>query len=179
MSSSAYAAVSVDSSCLESLRISVESNPTQRNEQQYLNAFPSTFKKFKRTFYGKELDELYPTHEEHLELLERLYAKYPDKVKSIWFGVATDGSWDADAIGMLQDQLAKYGAEKTKEFAKDIQVMPLQKRKSIIRFLADVENHDAYSEYQTILKNLQSLGYSELYKDFILAKEQRMKRNDH
>jgi hypothetical protein len=164
-----YAEMSADSSRLENLRKTIETNPTKENEQQYLRAFPSTFNKFKMIFYGKE----------HLQLLSRLYQKYPEQVKAIWFGVATNGSWDADAIGILQHQLANYGAEYTKQFAEDLQAKQAKERRSIIKFLADVENHDAYDEFKTITKNLQVLGYKELYKEFLLAKKRRMNENDH
>jgi hypothetical protein len=175
----AYAAMSTDSSRLEKLRRAIETQPTKENEQRYLKNFPSTFNKFKMVFYGNNLDELYPVHEEHLQLLANLYQKYPEQVKSIWFGVATNGSWDADALGILQHQIATYCAENTKQFAKDIQSKQAKARRSIIKFLADVENHDAYEEYKTIMKNLQVSGFKELYKEFELAKKRRMNENDH
>jgi hypothetical protein len=130
-------------------------------------------------FYGNDLDELYDTHSAHLALLQRLSAKYPKKVLSIWMGVATNGHWDADAIGILQDQLAEYGARHTKELAVALLSKPKNQRLSIIRFLADVENHYVYQEYQTIMKNLKTLGYGGLYRNFDAAKKERMKKHDH
>lgn len=176
LGSPGYAGVSDESSHLESLRKAIEPSPSSEIEQRYLDAFPATFVKFRSMF---DSDELYRTHIDHLELLEKLFEKYPEKVIAIWLGVATNGVWDADAIGILQDQLAKYGAKDTNGFAKALLGRSSQQRSSIIRFLADVENHHAYPEYQTIMVNLKALGYGGLYDLFASAKTERMKRRDH
>lgn len=178
----AHAAVSDDAFRLDALRKAIEANPTRDNELQYLRAFPSTFEKFRKTFCGKDsedLGELYSTHLEHLQLLERLYDRYPKNVKAIWYGVAVNGSWIADAVGILQDQLAKYGASSTKTFAQELRSKSPQERRTIIKFLADAENYYSYHEYETILRNLRALGYGSLYHEFVLAKKQRMNKKDH
>jgi len=176
--SASYAAVSIESTKLENLRQAVENGQGTLAEKEYLNAFPATFEKFKKTFNGNEdnLDELYSTHFEHLALLENLYKKYPEKVLSIWMGVATNGHWDADAIGILQHQLAEYGAANTRELAQALLSKPVNQRLSIIAFLADVENHDVYEEYRLIMKNLKVLRYNELYSLFDAAKKTRIKK---
>jgi len=176
---SAHAALSPSSAHLEALRQALESGGDPDAERLYLEAFPSNFTDFQRTFYGAHFDELYPTYEEHLRLLQRLSGKRPREVLRIWLGVATNGRWDADAIGVLQQQLAAYGAENTKPFAQALLEKPPKDRLSIIRFLADVENHHAYTEYQQIMRNLQALGYRDLYTQFARAKQERMRRRGH
>jgi len=171
---------SKESTQLERLRQIAEATPTQSTEMAYLNAFPATFQKFKFTFYGETgLGELYDKHQDHLMLLEKLSKKYPTKVLSIWLNVATYGEWDADAIGILQDQLISYAANNTKKFAEAILSKPLKQRLSIIKFLADVENHSAYEEYKKTVENLKVLGLKELSKQFLKAKEERKKQQDH
>lgn len=165
---------------LERLRQIAEATPTLSTEMAYLNAFPATFQKFKLTFYGKTgVGELYDKAEDHLTLLEKLSKKYPAKVLSIWLNVATSGEPDADAIGILQHQLANYAAYNTRKFAEAILSKPLKQRLSIIKFLADVENHSAYEEYQRTVENLKVLGFKELLKQFLKAKEEREKQQDH
>jgi hypothetical protein len=165
---------------LERLRQIAEAKPTLSNETAYLNAFPATFQKFKFTFYGETgVGELYDKAEDHLTLLEKLSKKHPAKVLSIWLNVATFGEWDADAIGILQEQLANYAAGNTKQFAEAILSRPPKQRLSIIKFLADVENHSAYHEYQRTTENLKVLGFKELSKQFLKAKKERQKEQDH
>ncbi len=164
---SGEAAVSAQSARLEEMRNAVEANPGTESEKAYLAAFPSSYSAFRATFYGKNLDELYPTHAEHLQLLQKL------------LGVATGGKWDADALGYLQHQLAGWGAANTKAFAGALSARAPGERRSIVRFVADVENHRAYSDYDLILKNLKALGFDELYKEFLAARASRMKRRDH
>ncbi len=164
---------------LEKLRMKAESTQRKADEMKYLNAFPKTFEDFKFIFYGKnldELDELYDEHIEHLNLLEKLSQKYPQQVLSIWLSVATNGKWEADAIGILQHQLITYAASHTKEFAEGILKKAQEQQLSIITFLADVENHASYDEYKRTQANLNKLGYRELFEEFNKAKQEREKQ---
>jgi hypothetical protein len=179
ITSQVLAAVSPMSAKLEKLRQSIESNPTVSAKKEYLQAFPHTCSTFRKTFYGADLDELYPTHEQHLALLQSLFKENPKKIISIWLGVATNCSWDADALGYLQHQLAGFGATDTKAFAAALLTKPAAEQKSIIRFIADVENHEAYEEYKVIQKNLKNLGFGKLEKEFAAAKKERMSKRDH
>lgn len=171
--------VSSKSEDLENLRLAIESSPTDALTARYLQAFPRTCAAFYKTFYGTNLNELYSKYEEHLSLLNKLFAKNRKEVVSVWFGVAKECSWEADAVGMLQHQLAGYGASDTKAFAAELLSFPPGERSSIIRFLADVENHDAYDEYKTIQENLKRSGNTGLEKEFAAAKKTRMAVLDH
>jgi hypothetical protein len=176
MTSNVMAAVSPMSAKLERLRQSIELNPTHSAQKEYLQAFPHTCTTFKKSFYGKDLDELYPTHEQHLTLLQSLFGENPNEVVTIWLGVATNCTWEADALGYLQHQLAGFGATDTKAFAAALLAKPVGEQRSIVRFLADVENHEAYDEYKMIQRNLKRLGFGKLEKEFAAAKKERMKK---
>jgi hypothetical protein len=164
---------------LEDLRKAIETNPTNSDKLKYLKLFPRTCGSFRTTFYGSNLNELYPTYEQHLSLLQGLFDQYPKKVISIWLGVATYCSWEGDALGDLQHQLAKFGAKDTKTFAIVLLAKPKTERLSIIRFLADVENHRVYWDYQLIQKNLKQLGFHTLERAFTAAKNRQIKERDH
>lgn len=178
----AHATVSPDSAQLETLRLTIEKNHDPVLEQKYLDLFPSNYQHFLHTFYGKslvDLDELYFKSDEHLSLPHKLSEKHPHEVLQIWLGAATNGHWEADAVGMLQEQLAQYAAGYTQEFASALIAKSPKEQISIIRFLADVENHYSYPEYSSIMENLKHLGYTELNQEFAKAKQERMKRHDH
>lgn len=179
MTSNVMAAVSPLSAELERLRQSIELNSSHSAKSEYLRTFPRTCTTFKKRFYGKDLNELYPTHEKHLALLQSLFGENPKEVVAIWFGVATGCAWEADALGYLQHQLVGFGATDTKAFAVALLAKPVAEQISIIRFLADVENHEAYDEYKVIQRNLKQLGFGKLEKEFGTAKKERMKKRDH
>jgi hypothetical protein len=173
--------VSPDSAQLEALRLSIEKNPDPVSEQKYLALFPSNHQTFRRIFLGNDenFDELTDKTEEHLSLIKTLSEKYPKEVLHIWLSVATNGRWDADAVGMFQHQLIEYAVAHTKEFASALVAIPPKERASIIRFLADVENHRAYVEYPALMENLSRLGYPELHHQFAEVKKKRMSQHDH
>jgi hypothetical protein len=175
--SSLNAHISPESAKLEELRKLVEKNPTETNMCAYLNAFPSSFKKFKFIFYGRKnvFDELYYKHELHLDLLWKLSKNFPKKVLSIWFSIAKNGHWDADAIGILQKQLVRYGTEKTKIFAESLNKKNRNELFSIIRFIADKKDHCQYYEYIKLLEQLKKLKNVDLYNMFYEARKERMK----
>lgn len=176
----AYAQLSEFSVNLEELRVNVLNNPTRQNEISYLEAFPSSFPEFQFTFYGKECcQELYDKHREHLTLLHELSKKYPETVLEIWLGVSIDGHGDADAIGMLQRQLVTFVSIETRAFAEAIKKKTEKQRLSIIRFLADVENHSSYIEYRMASQELKRMGFVKLHTEFEEAKKRRMKAKDH
>ena len=170
----AQGVISPNSFRLDTLRKAIESRQSNPPNREYLRRFPKTCWDFKRIFYGSNLDELSPAYEQHMALLQRLYSKYPQTVVSIWFGIATNCAWDADALSEVQDQLARYGSRQTKAFAETLNSIPRVKRQSIIRFLADVENHRAYPSYKIIQINLKKTGYRRLEKEFEQAKANRM-----
>ena len=174
-----WANLSSTSAQLEKLRLRAESTQNKSDELAYLRAFPKNYDAFKLTFYGKNLDaldELYDKHMEHLNLLDRLSKKYPNRVLSIWLSVAINGKWEADAIGILQHQLINYAAAHTKHFAESILKKSQNQQLSIIKFLADVENHYSYNSYQETQTNLENLGYKELSEQFRKAKQVREKQ---
>lgn len=180
-----YASESEYSQKLEKLRIKAIKNPTEQNEKAYLDEFPTDFNKFYYTFYGHKygergsLGELYDKHIEHLFYLNELANKYPEKVLAIWLDVAQEGHWYADAVGILQHHLANYAANNTNIFTKKLKQRSIKSQTGIVRFLADVENHRAYSDYQTIINNLHSLGELELENRFIKARKEREKIQNH
>jgi hypothetical protein len=173
------AKISPESTKLEELRMKVEKNPTETNMCAYLNAFPSSFKKFKFIFYGQKdvFDELYEKHEKHLNLLWKLSKKYPNKVLEIWLSIAkdVDGHGYADAIGILQLQLARYGSKNTKIFSEALNKKNKKDLFGIIRFIADMENHHQYHDYIKLLEKLKKLNFIDLYNMFYEARKERMK----
>ncbi|MEK6747955.1 MAG: hypothetical protein AABY83_01955 [Pseudomonadota bacterium] len=179
----AHAAMSPTSVELEKLRIQIEAHPIPDAELHYLALFPKTFAEFTKIFsfqysssgYALPNEELEKTHAEHLRLLEKLAMKYPQQVLDIWLSVSIDGKESADAVSYLQSQLAEYAAKETEIFAAALLAKPDAQRKSIIKFLADVENFSGYPEYETILGNLEKLGHTKLRRLFSDAKAQRIK----
>lgn len=178
---SAFAFVSPDSAELEALRLSIQKTHDPMLEGKYLELFPSDHQQFRRIFMGNDdnFDELVDKTKEHLSLIDSLSEKYPKEVLHIWLGVAINGRWDADAVGMFQHQLTRYAVNHTQEFVSALVAIPPEERASIIRFLADVENHRAYVEYPALLESLKDLGYLELHQQFTDARKRRMEQHGH
>lgn len=165
---------------LEKLRIEAINKPCRKTEIAYLNAFPKTFKEFCNIFHNINFDtlvhyELTDKHMDHLDLLEKLSKKYPDRVLSIWLNVSIGGEYIADATAFLHYQFRNYVAKNTKHFAIALEKKSKPDQLSIIKFLADVESFYSYNEYKIIIKNLIALKKNKLAQYFIKAREERKK----
>jgi hypothetical protein len=101
------------------------------------------------------------------------------EVDRLEIGIAVGGHWNADAVGDLQHQMAKLAASDTSTFAKQLLQESRAERASVIRFMADIENHAVFYEYGEIISNLRSLNMGWLADEFELAREVRKLDQDH
>lgn len=173
-----FADISKNAQVLENLRCKIIKDGLEEDKQKYLNEFPKTFDEFKQIFYGRPnvFDELYEKYSEHLNLLNDLVKNYESEVIEIWLSIAKNAYWDADAIGHLQHQITEFISSHLLKMAQILMKKNESERVGIIRFLADIENFNGYKPYETILKGLKGKkGFSELYKLFYNAKQERMK----
>lgn len=180
-SSQASAQLSARWERLESLRQKITLTPREADEHAYLATFPSTFREFNDAFGGYLEDqiELANVTEQHLDFLGKLAKKYPEAVIDIEIGIAVGGRWDADAVSFFQNQLVKHAAADTNNFVKLLLQVSRAERASVIRFMADVENHSAFYEYGAIISNLRKLELNWLADEFELAREVRRLDQSH
>jgi hypothetical protein len=162
---------------LNSLQKEIVAGGKQGIQFEYLSIFPSSFEKFLKTFDyfpEKKVSNLHEKSYEHISTISKISEKHPEKVMKLMFQIAIDGSWEADAVNYLQHSLAKLIAKRTDLFLGAFSEISKEKQKGIIRFLADIENHDHYEEYKVILKNLRKKD-NKYYNGFLTAKKKRMK----
>src|SRR5207249_2050739 len=113
---------------------------------------------------------------EYIEAISPL-AKYHElAVGSILVKLSKDAHYDADAPAYLQHATCGYAAEHTKTFSTLLKQLPPDKQVDLITFLADVENHHAYREYQAVIDHLKALGENTFAKRFELARGKREKQ---
>jgi hypothetical protein len=91
-------------------------------------------------------------------------------------GLGKDAHYEADAPSHLQQVTAVYGSQHTKLFAELLKELPAQKQSQLISFLADVENHAAYPQYQDIIGRLKATGERDLAGRFEEARNKRNKQ---
>lgn len=170
---------SVSTNKLEVLRLAAERQSSPQAERDYLAAFPHSFITFKETFATSSPSSLESKYVEHMKLLEKLSTKHKAEVVTVWLDASVGASWDADAIGLLQDQVTRFAATDTVSFATAISKRSSADQKSIIRFLADVENPDENTEYQRAILGLRAQKFDALAKEFEDARDQRALTPNH
>lgn len=164
---------------LETLRIAAEEQNSPEAARAYLAAFPHSFAAFKETFATSSSSSLESKYVEHMNLLEKLSVKHKAEVATVWLDVSVGALWDADAIGVLQDQVTRFAATDPVSFATAISKRDLADQKSIVRFLADVENPGANNEYQRAILGLRTHKCDALAKEFEYARDQRARAPHH
>jgi len=147
----------------------------KKNQIDYINKFPDNWNKFIKIFHPEDFNELYDKSHYYIWMLDTLSNEYPNEIGTLLIKLSRKAKWDADAPGYIQHTLANFGASKTKLFMKILLKEKQENLNNIITFLADVENHNAYTEYQQIIENVLKLGNKELGNKFITAKQKRQK----
>jgi len=142
-------------------------------QERYLKAFPRTYKDFLALF---DLDqELYDGHN-FIRVLLPLAKRHETELGNLLVQLSKDGEYEADAPGDLQHATAAYASRYTKTFATLVNQLSPQERTHLIDFLADVELHAAYRDYQGIIDHLKDLGQDRLAKEFEVARKKRSQR---
>jgi len=156
-------------------------NPTDKDlQKRYISVFPDNADLFKHVFQSPTFDQLYKGSHLYIFKLAEISTDYPDlvgtKLIKLCIGLK---KWDADAIGYIQHVTMEYANSNYSDFIGLIKTLKKQDLKTLTTFLADVENHSAYGEYQEFLEKLKSNKETELFDLFKSAKETRIRQKDN
>ena len=153
-------------------------NKNSRNDSvqlNYIRSFPHDWRTFLSVFQPDDLSQLYPKYDDYTTVLDSLRIKYPVEVGKLLIGLACKAKWEADATGDVQHILGRFAVCNTILFAKLLREQTKSEQNNVIKFLADVENHDAYPEYQSIIDNLNASKQYQLSKKFEIARKLRIR----
>ena len=157
----------------------LKKDSTYSKQILFIESFPQDWNTFLKVFHPENFGELYDSSYYYLNKLYELASVNSDKVGELLIKLAKDAEWDADAPGYLQSILADYAAKNTKKFVSLLSHEKNNNIHHIIVFLADVENHNYYENYQLIIDNLIKLNELKLAKKFEKARENRINQIDH
>ncbi len=99
--------------------------------------------------------ELFDLHRElydgvdFIRILPELAKNHDAEVGNLLVRLSKDAHWEGDAPSYLQLATATYAGQHTKTFVSVIDQLSPSEQGNLITFLADVQNHSAYGEYQT------------------------------
>jgi len=156
-------------------------NPTDKDlQKRYIRVFPDNANLFQRVFQSPTFDQLYTDSYVYIIKFAELSTDNPDlvgtKLIKLCIGLK---KWDADAIGYIQHVTMGFANSNYSDFIGLIKTLKKQDLKTLTTFLADVENHSAYGEYQEFLEKLKSNKETELSDLFKKAKETRIRQKDN
>jgi hypothetical protein len=158
----------------DQLKVNDSSETLQLN---YISAFPNSKEEFLAIFNPDDHKQLSNVSDQYLDMLLVLGDKYPTKVLRKSMNIGKRLKWDADAIGYLQHLIVDVANKHPNVFIEQIDRLHENEKTSLIRFLADVENHRAYPEYQDLIDKLNAAKQNTISKMFIQARKERMKHH--
>lgn len=158
---------------LTSLRSSPEYSTTQ---ERYLKTFPHDYREFLNLFDVNH--DLYDGHD-FVDALNLAGNGHEAELGELLVGLAKDAHYDSDAPSYLQQITAVYAGQHAKTFAGLLKQLPFQKQTQLITFMADVEAHYSYPEYQAIIDGLNRIGEGKLATRFEEARKKRKKQSHH
>jgi hypothetical protein len=149
------------------LRASPDNSPAQ---ERYLKTFPHEYTEFLNLFdVGRELSDGY----DFIDALSLTEKDHAAELGALLLGLAKDAHYKADAPSYLQHVTAAYASRHPSTFAELFKQLPSQKQTQLITFLADVEAHSSYREYQAIIDGLKRIGEDKLAMRFEEARTKR------
>ena len=156
-------------------------NPDNKElQKRYIVDFPDNADIFKQVFQSPTFDQLYMDSHLYILKLAELSKKFPDlvgdKLIRICIGLK---KWDADAIGHIQHVTMGYANSNYSDFIGLIKKLNHKDLNTLATFLADVENHSAYGDYQDFMEKLKTNNETGLYDLFKKAKDIRISQKDH
>jgi hypothetical protein len=146
-------------------------------QERYLKTFPHDYKESLNLFDDVD-HELYDGHD-FIDALSLTNEKHETELGKLLVGLAKDAHKDGDAPSYLQHLTAVYAGQHAKTFAELFSQLPPQKQTQLITFLADVEAHYSYHEYQAIIDALKRIGKDKFATRFERARTKREKQQDH
>jgi hypothetical protein len=157
----------------ERLRMSANSKELQQN---YISAFPSDSRTFLKVFMTEKFDQLYTNSYLYIDILDTCSDNFPKEVLSKCIDIGKNLVWNADAVGSLQRLSVNLAIKNPQLFVNKYQTLNDKEQESLINFYADVENHDAYDEYQKLINAAKSIGEIGISKKLEIARTERKKR---
>ncbi len=143
-------------------------------QKTYIDLFPDNPEIFKKIFCSPTFDQLYENSQLYIFKLEDLWNNYPDLIGTKLIRLCIGfKKWDADAIGHIQHITVEYANVHIDLFVSKIKQLDNNEQNTLITFLADVENHSVYKDYQNLIDNLKKEKELELVSDFEKAREIR------
>jgi hypothetical protein len=173
-----------DAGGLESLQnaySSLEGNiASEEARAYYLESFPNNAKSFKEIFCMTDHTGLYSNSYQYIHVLDELSKYHEHEVGRLLINLGSELRWEPDAVAHLQHALARYAANHTKTFSIIMNSeLTDNEVKSVIAFIANVENFAYYPEYTLIINNLYHMGDDELSTKFRIAKDKRIRAKTH
>lgn len=147
-------------------------------QKEYLDVFPKTRELFLKIFNPIQFDQLYGDSFKYISILKSVWNNYPDQVADLLINLCKDLEKDVDAISFLQHLTTKFAADKTGMFYTHFSEISTDEQVRLIAFLANVEDHSAYKDYQKLIDNLKSAGNNKLAKMFIKARKNRPNKKE-
>ena len=146
-------------------------------QERYLKTFPHEYKEFLSLFDNVD-QELYDGYD-YIDALSLADKDHATELGKLLVGLAKDAHYDSDAPSYLQHLTTGYAGKHAKTFAELFGQLPPQKQNQLITFLADVEAHYSYPEYQAIIDALKRIGEDNLAIRFENARTKREKQRHH
>ncbi len=178
--SSTAQGLSTESKQIQTAWNELKNDATSKQKQvHYIEAFPKNASQFKAVFDPDNFKELYKDSYQYIETFLSLSKVYPIDVINKSLDIGKELIWEADAAGQIQNGIVELGNEHTRLFANKVKSLTLNQRKHLITFLADVENHKAYTIYQQLIVSLKRINEAELSSQFVKARAVRVKQKNH
>ena len=168
--------LSVDANRVKQAWEKLSQSPNSKEAQLiYVNTFPDSKKLFMEIFQPDDFKQLYPDSHKYVDSFAGSAKYYPREVIGKSVNIGKDLVWEADATGELQYAIVELGSKYPMLFSNKVKTLSATEIDRLVKFLSDIENFQAFPEYQRLIDSLNKTGSTSLANKFIKARELRKK----
>jgi hypothetical protein len=145
------------------------------NQLYYLEVFPATKDEYIKIFAPHTLDELYFNAPAYLSKFRELANMYPKQVLPKGIAIGKDLVYAQDPAETMQRTIMEMANHDTRTFAAAVHKLKRKEQTGLIRFLADVPDHNNYPEYQKLINRLEKADETKIADMLVAERDARMK----
>jgi hypothetical protein len=146
------------------------------NHIHFIESFPENKDDYITTFTPHTFDQLYFNYDAYIAKYRELGKMYPRQVMAKSIAIGKQLHTATGPASIMQETIMDIANTDPKTFAREANKLKKKDKTSLVYFLADVPDHDNYTQYNDLVKALENSGEAELAEMLIAARDERMKQ---
>lgn len=146
------------------------------NHIYFIESFPEDKDAYIEVFTPHTFDQLYFDYQTYLSKYRELGRMYPKLVLAKSIAIGKQLHSVKGPAGIMQQTIMELAGINPQAFATEAGKLKKKEQRSLALFLADVANHNDYTQYQELIKEMERLNQPKIADLLIEVRDERMRQ---